>query len=171
MRQRSDQELRQDIENLLAWEPELDAGGIAVGVRDGVVTLAGRARGARDASDAENIAASVEGVRAVENALEWGLQEGLVDRRIAEAAARTLALSHLVPLERIRVRVRGGRLTLRGDVDWHFQRRAARRAVERLWGVRAVRDEIEVVTAGGRAERHLDAPAPPARRRTGLLAA
>jgi len=170
MNEPSDRQLRRDIESMLAWEPELDASGIAVGVRDGVVTLAGRARAARDASDAQRIAAGVEGVRAVVNTLEWGLQEWPVDRRIAEAAARALASSVLVPLDRLRVRVHGGRLTLHGEVDWDYQRRAARRAVEKVWGVRAVRDEIEVA-AVDRSGRHVAASAPRARRPGGLIPA
>ena len=50
----------------------------------------------------------------------------------------------LVPQDRIKVTVEKGFLTLEGQVDWEFQRSAAKRAVQYLTGVKGVANAITV---------------------------
>ena len=67
-----------------------------------------------------------------------------------------------MPIEALDVTVADGWVTLHGEVEWEYQRRAAERAVGRLTGVRGVSNGITVrpaVRADGRdlAERIVDA--------------
>ena len=46
---RPDEEIKRNVEAELHWDPELDASDVAVTVKDGVVTLAGRRTQSRTA--------------------------------------------------------------------------------------------------------------------------
>jgi osmotically-inducible protein OsmY len=50
----------------------------------------------------------------------------------------------LVPSQNIHVTVSRGWVTLTGEVEWEYQRRAAERAVRRLSGVRGVTNQISL---------------------------
>ena len=143
---RSDSDIQQDIVKELNWEPSLQNDDIAVGVRDGVVTLAGFVDSYADKWTAERVAGRVKGVKAVANDIEVKLPSTSTrpDPDIARAALDALKWHVSVPHERIRVKVEKGWLTLEGDVDWYFQKEAAERAVRYLTGVLGVSNLISV---------------------------
>jgi osmotically-inducible protein OsmY len=66
------------------------------------------------------------------------------DAEIALAATRALEWDAFVPLPEVHVTVSKGWVTLRGEVEWQYQKRAAERAVRRLPGVRGVTNLITV---------------------------
>jgi osmotically-inducible protein OsmY len=66
------------------------------------------------------------------------------DPDIAEAAVRALKWDALLALQDLKVTVSNGWVTLRGTVEWQFQRREAERAVRALSGVVGVTNLIEV---------------------------
>src|SRR5947207_1584128 len=72
----SDRDMQRDIVNELNWEPSLRNDDIAVGVRDGVVTLAGFVDSYADKWTAERVAGRVKGVKAVANDIEVKLPLG-----------------------------------------------------------------------------------------------
>src|SRR2546427_4070265 len=67
---RTDMEIQKDVVAELRWEPSLRDDDIAVGVRDGVVTLAGFVDSYPDKWTAERAASKVKGVKAIANDLE-----------------------------------------------------------------------------------------------------
>src|SRR5260370_16331583 len=67
---RTDQDIQEDVELELQWDPDLDAIDIAVSVKDGVVTLAGFVKNLNDKFEAESAAKPIAGVRAVANDLD-----------------------------------------------------------------------------------------------------
>ncbi|PYP04145.1 MAG: ornithine aminotransferase [Gemmatimonadetes bacterium] len=142
----SDRDMQRDIVNELNWEPSLRNDDIAVGVRDGVVTLAGFVDSYADKWTAERVAGRVKGVKAVANDIEVKLPLGSSrpDPDIARAALDALKWHVSVPNERIKVKVEKGWLTLEGDVDWYYQKEAAERAVRYLTGVQGVSNLITV---------------------------
>lgn len=144
--QRSDSEIQKDVIEELKWEPSLRDDDIAVAVRDGVVTLAGFVGSYADKWRAERVAGRVKGVRAVANDLEVKLATGntRTDPDIAHAAVEALKWNVLVPHDRIKVTVDRGWVTLEGDVEWHYQREEAERAVRNLTGVKGVTNLITV---------------------------
>lgn len=143
---RTDSDIQTDIVNELKWEPGLREDDIAVGVRDGVVTLAGFVDTYVDKWTAERIVGRVKGVKAIANDLEVKLPStsSRADPDIARAAVEALKWNISVPHDRIQVKVNKGWLTLEGDVDWHYQREAAERAVRYLIGVKGVSNLISV---------------------------
>jgi osmotically-inducible protein OsmY len=145
---KSDTELLADVQAELDWDPSFDDRGIVVAVKDGVVTLAGSVHSYPDKWSAENAAKSVAGVRAVANDIEVKLKADAqrTDREIAEAAANALKSNVTVPADDIKVIVNDGCVTLEGKVAMRFQKSAAESAVRNLWGVRAVRNHIEIKT-------------------------
>jgi len=141
---RTDTEINKDIVAELKWEPSLRNDDIAVGVRDGVVTLAGFVDSYADRYKAENVVSKVKGVKAIVNEIEVKLPSGSSrpDPDIARAALDALTWNISVPKDRIKVKVDKGWLTLEGDVDWYYQKEAAERAVRYLTGVKGVSNLI-----------------------------
>jgi Predicted periplasmic or secreted lipoprotein len=138
--------LKHNVEAELEWDPEVDARKIGVGAEGGVVTLTGHVRSYLEKWSAERIAKRVHGVQGLANEIEVRLDDGnhLDDAGIAQSALNALSWNFTVPKDCIRVLVAKGFLTLEGDVEWQFQKRAAEDAVRYLRGVRGVSNEIGV---------------------------
>jgi len=146
MNTRSDKEILRDINDEFDWEPSLRSEHIARTVKDGIVTLAGYADSYHDKWKAEQVVSRVKGVRGIANDIEVRLPTAAErpDPEVARAALDALKWNVLVPDDRIKVKVEKGWVTLEGDVNWHYQREAADRAVRRLTGVRGVTNLITV---------------------------
>lgn len=142
----TDKQLQQDVLDALDWEPSIDAAEIGVTVDDGVVTLRGKARTYTEKAAAERVTLRVFGVKALANDLEVRLGKAAerTDSDIAQAVAAALAWNTQVPANRVTVTVSSGWVTLRGDVDWEFQRAAATRAIRYLIGVQGVSSLVVV---------------------------
>jgi osmotically-inducible protein OsmY len=136
----ADKDIQKSITDELTWEPSLRNDDIAVGVREGVVTLGGFVDSYADKSKAERVAGRVKGVKAVADEIEVKLPTGAerADPDLARAALDALQWNISVPHDRIRVKLEKGWLTLEGQVDWYYQKQAAERAVRYLRGVRGV---------------------------------
>jgi osmotically-inducible protein OsmY len=141
---KTDNELRRDIERELEWEPSVDERHIGVAVLDGVVTLNGEVSSYAEKFKAERAVERVGGVRGIVNELEVRSPKEHSDTEIAHAAVEALKLDVRVPVDKVTVRVDKGWLTLTGDVNWDFQRRAAESAVRYLPGVRGISNLINV---------------------------
>jgi osmotically-inducible protein OsmY len=141
---KSDSELRRDVERELEWEPGVDARRIGVSVIDGVVTLTGQVSSYAERWKAERTVERVTGVRGIANDLEVISTGEHSDTDIARAAVDALKWDITVPSDRIKVKVDKGWVTLTGEANWDFQRRAAERAVRNLTGVRGLTNLITV---------------------------
>jgi osmotically-inducible protein OsmY len=141
---RTDNDIQQDVLDEFVWDPEVQAPDIGVQVHDGVVTLTGTIDSYAVKMAAEKAAHRVDGVRAVANDLQVKLPGVRTDTDIAKDAAEALARRITVPADRIDVTVQNGIVTLKGEVDWSYQRSAAESAVEYLRGVRSVVNLITV---------------------------
>src|ERR1700694_4717300 len=133
---RTDQQIHEDVLNEFRWGPRIQPNEIGVAVKDGVVTLTGWIDSYTKRWAAEDAAHRVRGVTAVANDIEVRLpfSSERTDADIAEAAVRALQSSVLVPAGKINVTVSKGWVTLKGDVEWRFERDEAERAVCNLWG-------------------------------------
>jgi len=142
----SDNDIQKDIVAELKWDPSLRNDDIAVGIRDGVVTLAGFVDSYADKWQAERVASKVKGVKAVANDIDVKLPSTSerTDPDIARAAIDALKWNISVPTDRVKVKVEKGWLTLDGDVDFYFQKEAAERSVRYLRGVKGVSNLIMV---------------------------
>lgn len=138
--------LQHDVLAELEWDPSVDAAKIGVSADDGVVTLTGHVSSYPDKWAAERIAKRVHGAKAVANDLEVKLpgDDKHDDTEIAKAAVDALRWNISVPMQKIKVTVTNGWVTLTGDLDWQYQKRAAEGSVSYLKGVRGVSNTIHV---------------------------
>ncbi|MBQ0893920.1 BON domain-containing protein [Micromonospora sp. U56] len=143
---RTDQDIQTDVLDELTWEPRVSPAEVGVTVAEGVVTLTGRVDSYAAKWAAERAAHRVARVRAVANDLAVRITPSAerTDTEIAGAAERALEWDAFVPVEDLEVTVAEAWVTLRGRVEWEYQRRAAERVVGRLTGVRGVSNGITV---------------------------
>jgi osmotically-inducible protein OsmY len=143
---RSDEQIQRDVLEELKWDARVQPNEIGVSVRDGVVAVTGWVDSYAKKWAAEQAAHRVRGVVAVANDIEVRLPSSAerTDTDIAAAVTRALEWDAFVPIDKIDVTVSKGWVTIKGEVEWEFQRRSAERAVRRLSGVRGVTNLIAV---------------------------
>jgi osmotically-inducible protein OsmY len=143
---RTDAQIQADVLAELKWEPRVMPNEIGVIVKDGVVTLTGWVDSYTKRWAAEEAAHRVRGVKAVANDIEVRLSHAdeRTDADIAAAAVRALEWDAFVPIDKLDVTVSKGWVTLKGEVEWQYQRQDAERVVRRLTGVKGVTNLITV---------------------------
>jgi osmotically-inducible protein OsmY len=142
----TDRQLQENVQAALDWEPSVDTTDVGVTVEQGVVTLRGDVKTYAERSGAERVALRVYGVKAVANDLNVRIGNGLdrTDSDIALAAVTALKWNSQVPADKVTVSVREGRITLKGDVEWNYQKDSAGRVIRDLIGVIGVTNNITV---------------------------
>jgi len=141
---RTGQELQKDVLAELKWDAQIQPNEIGVSVKDGVVTLTGWVDSYLKKWSAEDAANKVAGVKAVANDIEIKLATERTDPDIAEAAVHALEWDAFVPSGKVQVTVSKGWVTLKGEVEWQYQKQDAERVVRRLTGVKGVTNLITV---------------------------
>jgi len=141
---KTDQQVQQDVIAELRWEPSVNAANIGVEVKDGIVTLTGHVNSFAEKWDAERAAQRVVGVKALAIEMDVNLpgSSHRHDADIARAVENALEWSIYVPQDAIKVMVDHGHVTLKGEVQWEYQREAADKAVRYLMGVTGISDQI-----------------------------
>lgn len=134
---RNDEQIQRDVLEELKWDARVQPNEVGFSVRDGVVTITGWVDSYAKKWASEQAAHRLRGV-AVANDIEVRLPSSAesTDTDVTAAVTRAPEWDAFVPLEKVDVTVSKGWVTLKGDVEWEFQRRSAERAVRRLAGVR-----------------------------------
>jgi osmotically-inducible protein OsmY len=145
-RTRTDEEIQRDVLSELKWDARVQPNEIGVAVRDGIVTLTGFVDSYLKKMAAESATHHVRGVKAVANDIEVRLpgSSQRTDFDIAAAAIRALESDAILPVDKIDVTVDKGWVTLKGEVEWQYQKNDAERVVRRLAGVMGVINQIKV---------------------------
>ncbi|PYX13236.1 MAG: ornithine aminotransferase [Acidobacteria bacterium] len=141
---RTDEELQKEVLAELKWDAQIQPNEIGVSVKDGVVTLTGWVDSYLKKWSAEDAAHKVAGVKAVANDIEIKLATERTDSDIAEAAVHALEWDAGVPSDRVKATVSKGWVTLKGEVEWQYQKQDAEQVVRRLAGVKGVTNLITV---------------------------
>lgn len=143
---KTDTQLKADVVAELGWDPSINATGIGVIVKDGVVTLTGHLDSFAEKHAVEHAVRRVAGVRGIAVELDVKLSPGhkRTDSEIAQAALANLRWHALVPDELIKVEVEDGWVTLTGQVDSRFQLTSAEHGIRSLIGVRGLSNKITV---------------------------
>ena len=141
-----DSEIRRIVLAELDWDPSVDASGVGVAVKDGVVTLTGSIASYWQKKEVERVVKCVIGVKAVAEELSIKLPGTAArsDADIAQSVVTGLRFNVAVPPDRVQVTVENGWVTLEGEVEWQYQRSAAENAVKYLMGVKGVTDTISI---------------------------
>ena len=142
----TDERLQEEVIRALRYEPSLQPNEIGVAVKDGVVTLTGDVDSYLKRWAAEEAAHRVRGVVAVANDIEVRLPTSAerTDADIAAAVLRALEWDASLDIDQLDVTVSRGWVTLKGEVEWGFQRADAERVVRRITGVRGVSNQLAV---------------------------
>jgi osmotically-inducible protein OsmY len=139
---RTDHELQKDVLAELRWEQGVEASEIGVAVKDGVVTLTGKVDTYLKKWRAEEAAHRVNGAIAVANDIEVRTIGERTDTDIAAAVVHALKWDASLPADKIQVTVDKGWVTLKGELEWQYQKQEAERVIRRLWGVKGVSNLI-----------------------------
>ncbi len=141
-------ELKRDIQESIRWVPLLDTAEIAVNADNGIVTLSGTVDSWIKKKVAENTAKYVAGVNAVIDKIVIKLKKDLLkkdDEDIAREIINVFKKNGQIPSDKILVNVENGWITLEGEVEWSYQREAARAAVINLLDVVGVSNNITIM--------------------------
>jgi len=143
---RTDAEIQREVLDELRWDARVHPNEIGVAVKDGVAILTGSVDTYIKKWAAEEATLRVRGVKGVANDIEVRLPSSAerTDADIAATAVRALEWDTLIPAGKVKVTVAKGWVTLEGEVEWHYQKDEAERAVHRLPGVRGVSNLITV---------------------------
>lgn len=139
----SDLDVRALVSDELEWTPDVDAARIGVSVSEGSVTLSGEVETYAERVAAKRAARRVKGVRAIVDNLtvhptsKWSVTETDIGKEVEHAPSAAANVPETVQAE-----VDGHNVTLTGEVEWDFQRKAAKRAVQYLRGVSTVNSMI-----------------------------
>jgi len=139
-------EIQKDVIDEIKWEPFLNASEIGVAVNNGVVTLSGTVNTYSKKRAAEDAAKRVAGVKAVAEEIEVKLFATSVknDTEIAQRITDSLKWQSAVQENKVKVTVEKGWVTLEGEVDWEFQKKAIKNIVSNLTGVKGIGNLITV---------------------------
>jgi len=140
---KTDKELKQDIEEELRWDPKVNSAQIGVTVDAGAVSLSGTVDTYAQKWAAEDATKRVSGVRTIAQDLSVKLlsDHKHTDAEIATAIQSALRWDVMVP-NTVTAKVTSGAVTLEGLATWNFERESAERAVRYLTGVVSVVNAI-----------------------------
>jgi osmotically-inducible protein OsmY len=143
---RTDSEIKRDVEDELKYDAGVDATDIGVSVKNGVVSLTGFAGSYSQKLQAEMDAKRISGVMAVANDLEVRLPtaDSRPDPEIARDLVAQLKFELPYSHESIKSVVKGGWVTLEGDLEWNYQRTRAENTALRVKGVLGVSNHIKL---------------------------
>src|SRR5215472_12710516 len=142
----SDAVLKQDVEEELAWRPDIDSDHIGITTNNGIVTLKGYVPTYVEKHAAEAAVKRVAGVRGVVESLQVYLagSNPTEDEELAKRVINSLDWNSLVPRQSMKVTVEGGWVSLSGEVSWQYQKNAAENAVRKLYGVVGVINNVTI---------------------------
>jgi osmotically-inducible protein OsmY len=140
-------DLQKDVQEAIKWEPLLSAAEVGVIAKDGIITLTGSVDSYWKKTEAEEAAKSVAGVKAVVEKIEIRFTNNSFrqdDNEIATEAVNAFKWNVEVPNDKVTVKVEKGWVTLEGELEWNFQKEAAKKAVINLSGVAGVTNLITI---------------------------
>jgi osmotically-inducible protein OsmY len=143
---KNDRDLEKDIQDAFQWDPLLKTTEVAIIAHEGVVTLSGIVESYNEKLHVENIAKSIDGVKVIIEhiTVKAALHSENRDEEIAKDVLQFLKLSW-VPLDRIKVKVENGHVTLEGQVTYNFQKEDAKKSVGSVKGVVQLTNNLELV--------------------------
>lgn len=144
---KNNEELQKDVQEAIKCEPLLNAAEIGVTVKDGVVTLTGVVDSYPKKMEAEDAAKNEAGVKAVVEKIDIKFSSSYGkknDNEIATEVLDAFKWNWQVPNEKVKVKVETGWITLEGELEYNYQRDAAKNAVQHLLGVLGVSNNITV---------------------------
>ncbi|WNH13090.1 BON domain-containing protein [Thalassobellus suaedae] len=141
---RTDAQIKQDILDQLEFQPNIEETKIGVVVKDGVALLTGSVFSYASKIAIVKAIKKVAGVKGIAEGIKIGYMSNLnkTDTEIANSAIKAIEWHTSIPNNKIIIEVDNGWITLSGELEWAYQKDAARRTVEYLSGVKGVTNHI-----------------------------
>jgi osmotically-inducible protein OsmY len=140
----TDSEIKQNIENALSWDFDLDSQKIRVTVNNGEAKLLGTVDAYWKKMTSETDVSKVRGVRSIKNEIAIVPTNERQDELIAKDVEEALRRKWLVDVNDVDVRVEHGNVTLTGDVPSRFARIEADEAAFFTDGVMEVDNKLAI---------------------------
>ncbi|SDH30851.1 BON domain-containing protein [Winogradskyella thalassocola] len=146
---RSDSQIKQNILDEFVFQPNIEENLIGVVVEDGVVMLTGVVDDFTIKVAAKEAVSKVKGVKAVAEDIEvkYGTAYQKTDIEIAKAIVQAFEWNTAIPENKIKVEVSDGWITLSGEVEFIYEKEAAKRVTEQIIGVKGINNAIEIEPA------------------------
>lgn len=111
-----------------------------------MITLTGVVDSYAKKLEAEDAAKNVAGVKAVAEEITIAFKGAAKhnDTQVATEVVNAFKFNWEVPEDKIYIKVENGWITLTGEVEWNYQKEAARKAVKNLTGVMGVTTNITI---------------------------
>jgi osmotically-inducible protein OsmY len=145
---KSNEALQRDVQDAIKWEPLLNAAEIGVTAKDGIVTLTGTVNTYAKKLQAEDAVKKTAGVKAlVENLqVHFDCETKKSDSEIATEVLNALRWNWEVSNDKMTVKVEDGWVTLEGELQWNFQKEAAKNSVNNLKCIKGITNNITIKT-------------------------
>ena len=146
---KSNEELQKNVVAAINWEPLLQAASIGVMVKDGVVTLTGSVNTYAKKAEAGLAAKNVAGVRTVFEDIKvvCNTKDTRNDAEIMTAVENAFRWHWDIPTEKVLVIVEDHWVFLSGELEWNYQKEAAKNAISNLIGIIGITNNISVKNA------------------------
>lgn len=143
---KNNEQLQQDVENAIKWEPSMRAAEIGVTAKEGVITLSGTVDSYSKKLNAERAAKKVKGVKAIAEdiTVDYGFSDKKNDTEIAKDILKAWKYNWNVPTDKIQVKVEDGWANLTGEVGWKYQQDASKNTIKNLAGLKGVSNRITI---------------------------
>jgi len=143
---KKNEDLQKDVQDAIKWEPLLNGANIGVSAQNGIITLTGSVDSYTKKSKAEDAVKNVIGVRAVVEKIEieYDSKWKKTDNDIASEVLNAFRWNLEIPNDKVKVKVEEGWVTLEGDLQWNYQKEAAKESVKVLLGVIGVSNNITI---------------------------
>lgn len=141
---KSDDEIRDAVEDALLFDPRVNSFDVKTEVYGGVVTLRGQVDNLKAKRAADHDARNTVGVVDVKSRIRVRPGDGFLDRDVAESVRKALDRDPYVEDYEITVSVDNGVVDLYGTVDTYFEKAHADDVVSRVNGVTIVDNNLVV---------------------------
>lgn len=132
----------------LNFEPSLDTTNITVSIQgdDDIIILGGTVESFYEKLVAEKAVQSLMHVRTIANEItvDLSIPHHKTDAEIAQEVTNAIKNNTITASKNIQAIIKNGIVTLTGDVDWYYQKSAAFNAINKLFGIKSIINNIEV---------------------------
>jgi len=142
----TDEQLKEEINEELSWDPKLRQAAITVSVRSGIAILTGHTGSYGAKLAAEEAVRHLKNVKGVVEQITVKLppEHQRTDNQIEEAIVVMLQWNAAIPQHCVRVSVENGWVALEGEVDWQFERETANNLVKDTMGIKGLSNLISI---------------------------
>lgn len=146
---KSNEELQKNVVDAINWEPLLQAAEIGVKADNGIITLTGAVNTYIKKDEAEQAAKNVAGVKSVIEKIDivFDVHDTKSDAEITVAIANVFKWHWDIPGDKITVIVENGWVFLTGELEWNYQKEAAKSAVSNLIGITGITNNIRITNS------------------------